>query len=107
MRFVGIPTFFERLLAFLGTFCTEQVDWVETMGKSEKSNGLETSHQVIERSCPACRESRSTDRWRKADTCFVQCVSCGMVYVREVPLSFVNGEFYEDRTESFYLSDDK
>lgn len=80
---------------------------METMAQSEKTNGLETAHQVVERSCPACGESRSSDRWRKADTCFVQCVSCGMVYVRKVPLSFVNGEFYEDRTESFYLSDDK
>lgn len=30
-----------------------------------------------------------------------------MVYIREVLDSYVSGQFYEDRTESFYLSEDK
>lgn len=77
------------------------------MDKPKQTNGIDATHSVIERSCPACRESRSIERWVKADTRFVQCESCGMVYVTEVPISFVNGEFYEDRTESFYLSEDK
>lgn len=77
------------------------------MGISKQSNSADAAKSVVERACPACRESQASHRWEKADTRFVQCECCGMVYVREVPLSFVNGAFYEERTESFYLSEDK
>jgi len=37
----------------------------------------------------------------------VQCDGCGMVYANPVDADYVTGQFYEDRTDSFYLSEDK
>ncbi len=45
--------------------------------------------------------------WSKSDVDYLGCQQCGMIYVREVSESYVTGQFYEDRTESFYLSEDK
>lgn len=61
----------------------------------------------IQRACPACIESEADLIWEKSESQFVACRGCGMVYVPQVLKSYATGQFYEDRTEAFYLSEDK
>ena len=74
-------------------------------------NGTQTRNNTqpdtIQRDCPACLDTKAEVIWRKSNSDFVVCQRCGMVYIREVLESYVSGQFYEDRTESFYLSEDK
>ena len=36
--------------------------------------------------------------------CYMRCRHCTMVYANPVPETFVTGQFYQDRTQDFYLS---
>ena len=71
------------------------------------TNASEPASGSIQRACPACLENRADLKWEKAGSQFFSCINCEMVYVRQVLQSYATGEFYEDRTESFYLSEDK
>ena len=35
--------------------------------------------------------------------CYMRCGHCTMVYANPVPKTFVTGQFYQDRTQDFYL----
>ena len=58
----------------------------------------------IDRSCPVCRGSDPVSLWSKAGMCYMRCGHCTMVYANPVPETFVTGQFYQDRTQDFYLS---
>ena len=58
----------------------------------------------IDRSCPVCRGSDPVSLWSKAGMCYMRCGHCTMVYANPVPKTFVTGQFYQDRTQDFYLS---
>ena len=59
------------------------------------------------RKCPVCQGEEYSLLWNKAATSYVRCGSCPMVFVDPCNRSFIDGSFYQDRTESFYLAEDK
>ncbi len=64
-------------------------------------------NEILQRSCPACQQASADLFWEKSSSKYLKCRCCGMVFIGEVAQSFVSGQFYEDRTESFYLSENK
>jgi 2-polyprenyl-3-methyl-5-hydroxy-6-metoxy-1,4-benzoquinol methylase len=74
----------------------------------KQSKSMNDANQgTLHRACPSCLGTKLEVIWRKSDVDFAACQRCGMVYIPEVLESYATGQFYEDRTESFYLSDDK
>lgn len=59
------------------------------------------------RACPVCNFEGGDPHWIKGSLRIVRCSRCGMIFANPVEARYVQGSFYGDIAEPFYLSPDK